>query len=350
MPHRSTSSFGLTELVAAAFSLPLMSLFIALIVGGVILVIRSRPGGAGSRAARSSEAVARSVRARYVPEHRAAGITAIAVVVLFTVDNVVRGYLIVAPDLVAWWRFATPVVCAAVGLGVALALIRTRGTTAPEAPVVPTARRTWLSFSRRGAVIGAGIALLALTATTITAGLASSADGEGRHVWLVIPAPNEAQIDPIRVGFYGWAYGVPVLIGLAALSALTWAVLHANAARPYLRPETVAAERDARREVAAAAVAIATATMLLALAGAWRLIARAGSVSQLTITGSDAPAPYEVAWRYAELAVAAGWLAPILEVTAFVLLMLVASRLWRGSSDAAPAREAWLGSRAEATR
>ena len=77
--------------------------------------------------------------------------------------------------------------------------------------------------------------------------------------------------DPSR--FYGWAYGVPVLVCPTVLTTVTWAALHPNAARPYIRPETVTAERDARREVAVGTVRIATAGMLLALAGASRLMA-----------------------------------------------------------------------------
>ena len=334
MPQSNLFSFGPLELVAAAFSLPLFSLVIALLVAAGILVVASRPRREDRGAEQLPEPVTRSVRTKYLPEHRALGIAAIAVIVLFAVESVVRGYLLNLIDLnlidhVSWLRYATPVFSALLGISVILGLIVTRGTTPPESPVLPAARRTWLSFSPRRGLVSASITLLALVATIITAGLASSPDGQGRHVWLVIPVPNEAAIDPIRVGFYGWAYGLPVLICLAVLTIVTWATLHTNAARPYIRPETVTAERDARREVAIGTVRIATAGMLLALAGASRLIASAGTVSRLTINGQNGGDPYEVAWRHAELAAAAGWLAPALEITAFVLLLLVASRLRR---------------------
>jgi hypothetical protein len=177
--------------------------------------------------------------------------------------------------------------------------------------------------------------LLLLVATTIAAGATSAADGRGQYIWLEIPIPNEAEIDPIRLWYYGWAFGVPVLIALAALIVTTALALRVNAARPFIRPETVAAERGLRSEVASGAVAVATAGMLLALAGAWRLIARAGSGTQLWIEGQNGGDPYEAAWRYAELATAAGWLAPILEVTAFALLLLVIAtprRKWPSAS------------------
>ena len=334
MPQSSLFSFGPLELVAAAFSLPLFSLVIAVLVAGGILVVASRPRREDRGAGQFSEPIARSVRTRYLPEHRALGIAGVAVIGLFAVESVVRGYLLNLFDLnlfdqVSWWRYATPVFSALLGISVVLGLIVTRGTTPPESPVVPAARRTWMSFSPLLGIIGASVTLLVLVATTIAAGLASSPDGQGRYVWLVVPVPNEAVIDPIRVGFYGWAYGVPVLICLAVLATVTWAALHTNAARPYIRPETVTAERDARREVAIGTVRIATAGMLLALAGASRLIASAGSVSSLTINGQNGGDPYEVAWRYAEFTAAGGWLAPALEITAFVLLLLVASRLRR---------------------
>lgn len=110
---------------------------------------------------------------------------------------------------------------------------------------------------------------------------------------------------------------------------MTWATLRSNALRPFLRPETVGAEQGARVEVATGVVRIATAGILLALAGAWRFIARAGSISQLTIEGEGRSDSYDTIWRYAEFAIAGGSLAAGLEITAFVLLLLVASRLRR---------------------
>lgn len=317
------------ELVAAAFSTPLFSLVIALLVAAGILLLASRRALEDRAPAQLSGAAGRAVRARYLPELRGLGIAAIAVIALFAIENVVRGYLLDLPGLFSWWRYAVPLFCALVGMSVVLGLVVLRGTRPSETPVVPATRRTWVSFSPRPDVVGAGVVLLALSATTAAAGLSSSADSRGRYVWLEIPVPNEAAIDPIRLSFYGWAYGVPVLICLAALSIATWAVLHRNAARPYIRPETVVVERDARRDIAIGAVRIATASMLLALAGAWRLIADAGSVSHLVIDGQNGGDPYDAAWRYAELAVAAGWFAPVLEITAFVLLLIVALRRCR---------------------
>lgn len=330
MSQRNISSISLTDLVAAAFTLPLFSLVVASLIGAGIALVATRPRGEGSRAAPRTEAVARSVATRYLPERRKLAVGAIAVIVVFAVENVVRGYLLNLSDVVEWWQYATPVFAAFLCLTVVLCRIVFRGINPPEQPVVSAARRTWTSFGPGFGIIGAGAALVALLGTTVAAGLASSADERGRYIYLDIPVPNEPMIDPLRPWFYGWSFGVPVIICIAALAAATWLLLRSNAIRPFLRPETVGAEQGARVEVASGAVRIATAGMLLALAGAWRFIARAGSISQLRTTDAEGQSgSYETTWRYAEFAVAAGWVAPALEVTAFVLLLLVASQLRR---------------------
>jgi len=322
MPSIPTRTFSPLDLAGAAFSSPLFSLIIALVAAGGIALIASRPGR-GSTRLESGEFPA-SVRTRYAPEHRALGVAALWVTVVFIAELVIRGHVITDQTL-WWWRFAVPITCAIVGVCVVFGLIVTRGTTSAEAPVLPAVRRTWASFSSRSLLMMAGLTFVALLATTVAAGIASSPNGAGQYVWLTIPIPNEPGIDPIRLPFYGWAYGAPVLVALTVLVAVTWATLDRNAARTYLRPETIAPERVARRETARNTTLIATAAALLTLAGAWRLIASAGSGSFLTITGQNADAPYDAAWRFSELAVAAGWCAPILEVTAFAVLLLIAA-------------------------
>lgn len=330
MSQSSVASISLADLPGAAFTLPLFSLIVASLIGAGVALVAARPRGESSRAVPQPEGAARSVESRYLPEHRALGVGAIAVIVAFAVENVVRGYLLNLSNIVEWWQYATPVFAAFLCLTVVLGLIVFRGTTLPEQPVVSAARRTWSSFGPRVGMIGAGIALMVLLATTIAAGLASSADERGRYIYLEIPIANEPMVDPLRPWFYGWSFGLPVIVCLAALTAVTWAVLRSNAVRSFLRPETVGAERAARAEIAAGAVRIATAGMLLALAGAWRFIARSGSGSLLIETDAEGRrSSYETTWQYAEFAIAAGWLAPALEVVAFVLLLLVASRLRR---------------------
>lgn len=305
--------FDPLHLIWGALSFPPIALLLAILIAGGILVVASRPASRRPL-----------VPARYVSEQRVLGAVAIAVIVLFVGEFVLRGYVLAGPGPVHWWRFAVPLASAVVGLGVVLGVIATRGTAVPDEPVITGTRRHWRSFSSRAALVGAAVVAVLLIATTVTAGLASSADGEGQYTWLVIPIPNEAGIDPIRMPFYGWVFGIPVLIGVAALGAVAWAALDRNAARPFRRPDTVTAERVARRMTATGVIRIVTAALLLALAGAWRLIASAGSGSSLTVMGQDGDASYDAAWRYAELAMAAGWLVPVLSIVAFVLLLLTA--------------------------
>jgi len=325
MPHTALTPLALGE---AALSLPVVSLLIAGILVGGILIAASR------RREAASALPAGAAASRHLPELRAVSISAIGVMVVFVIDDLVRRYLLDLSDVISWWRFATPLFIALVGVCVVLAPIATRGTRRPEAAVPPTARRTWTSFGPRAGLIGAGITLVALVATTVAAGLTSSPDGQGRYIWLVIPVPNESGIDPLRTWFYGWAYGVPVLICTLALTIAGWATLQRNAARPFIHPDTVAAERAARRAVAAGVVQIATGAMLLALAGAWRLISSAGSVTLLWIDGQNGGQPYDASWRYGALADLAGWLAPVAEIVGFTLLLLVAVRRSRVASTA----------------
>jgi hypothetical protein len=261
----------------------------------------------------------------------------LAVIVVFAVENVVRGYLLPLADVVDWWRYPTPLLSAALGLaaiGVLIAvrgsaapevLIAVRGSAAPEVPVPPTSHRGWTSFGPRVGIVLLAVTVSGLLATSVAAGLASSADSDGRFVYLELGAPNTS-ITPLRPWFYGWSYGIPVIVSVIALAVIVWLVLSRSASRPYLRPDGVAAEQVARRRIAAAIVSIAIATTVLALGGVFRFIARSGTIDQVT-TGDDKT--YELVWRYAALAAAAGWVAPLLEIAGFTVLLLTALRALR---------------------
>lgn len=334
MTQSGIPSVPLIELVGVALSRPVVSIVVALAIAAVVLLVPWRRPGVRRRSAAGAPvdttpdpAVAR----RYTPELRMLGVGALAVLLAFVVEHVLRVYVFSMAGIVEWWQYATPVFAGAVSLGVVLVLIAHRGTARPEQPVVAS-RRTWVSFSSRAGLIGAAVAVVALVATTITAGAASSPDERGRFIYLAIPVPN-IDIDPGRSWFYGWAYGIPVLICLAALVVVAWATLRSNALRPFIRPDTVGAERADRTRVASAVATIATASVLLALAGAWRTIARAASPTTVTVAGEG---PYDMVWRYAEFAAAAGWLAPVVEIAALAMLLVVGGRM--------------LGLRARATR
>ncbi|MBH0129344.1 hypothetical protein [Salinibacterium sp. NK8237] len=317
--------------------MPLFSLILAVFVIGAFVLLGRLKNAGGQSGSRSDSAVA--IPAEYEVERRTLGIGAIAVIGMFAVEFVVRGFLLNLSDTVDWWRYATPLLTAVLILAVVLFQIASRKTVAPARPVVATARRTWLSFGPRAGIIGAGALVAAFVATTLAAGAASSPDDRGRYIYIELVAANTT-IDPLRFWFYGWAYGIPVIICVGALAIMAWLTLRANALRPFRMPENTGMERRARGQIAAGITSISTAAMLLALGGAFRLISNARGPWGLTINGDPHSEPYEMTWHYANLAAAAGWVAPLLEVAAFVLLLISARRLLRAHPRRQPSENA----------
>lgn len=319
------------ELLAIALHVPAFSLVIAGVIVGVAAIVRR------ARGVRRDTAGDDLVAGLATRETTMLAIGALVVIVVVIAEGIVPGYLVSLVDVVEWWRYATPPAIAAVILGVVAAVIVVRGSARPDEPVAPTERRSWFSFGPRGGLIAASVAGLALIATTIGAGLASSADDRGRYIYLELNAPNTT-LDAVRPWFYGWSFGVPVLVAVALLIASAWAVLHVNAVRPFRRPATVATEQRIRRAIASRAVAIAAGAILLSLAGAFRFIDRAAGAGTLHIQGD--PATYDITWRYAEFAAISGALAPLLEVVAFVLMLrVIGGRLKRSSDESLAVHE-----------
>lgn len=273
--------------------------------------------------ARMSTDAARAVRGHYAAEHRLLGIGALAVLVTALTVEVLARHVLDLNGQVSWWRYVAPMFTGIVVLAILSVVVAARTGRTPTQPVISATRRSWLSFGPRAGLIVAATALLALVITTIAAGMASSSIDGGPFVFLEIPAPN-TDVDPARVWFFGWAYGVPVLVCTVLLAFVAIGALAVNASRPFLRPETVPAEHRQRRQTAADITAVMTGGALLTLAGAWRFLSDAGVVGPLTVDGDGT---YQIVWRYADLAVAAGWLAPALEVAATVLLLRTASAL-----------------------
>lgn len=323
-PYESLSSVGFVGLLSIAFSIQTFSLVVAALLAPLILIVakirEDRRGQGGPTA--SPAAVAGWYRAERVTLGVAAG----AVIAAFVFVYHVPGYLFDLVDVVEWWKYATPVFAAVLGLAAAVVVIVFKRSRRSEQPVLSPARRTWSSFSGTLGLIGVGVSAVALVGTTIAAGSASSADAAGRFIYLDLMAPN-ASMPTVRPWFYGWAFGVPVLVCTVALIAVTWLALHANAARPYRRADTMNAERLARTRTATAVTQIATGGMLLALGGAWRFIAQAGTMSRVVVDDGAQEQVYDTTWRFAEFALAAGWLAPAVEITALVLLLLAVSDL-----------------------
>lgn len=318
------------DIIGAVLSSPAVSLVVGLVIAALLALTpwwRTR----AATATRLTHDEAAAVSARYSPERRLLAVGALVVLGTGVTVEVLARYVPSLNGEVSWWRYAAPVFApAAVAAALALA-VSVGGARHATEPVTTGTRRTWLSFSPRGGTAVAGLALLGLVLTTIAAGCASSNIDGGPFVFLEIPAPN-TDVDPVRLWFYGWAYGVAVLLCCALLAgAVVWA-LWANATRPFLRPETVPAEHHERRRIAAGLAQVATGGLLLALAAAWRFIGSAGRIGPLTIEGEGT---FEIVWRYADIARAAGAAAPVLEVVAVALLVLSALALRGGSRRSA---------------
>ncbi|MFS0712241.1 hypothetical protein ABC195_16230 [Microbacterium sp. 2P01SA-2] len=344
----SLASFGPLDLTGAIATWPPMSFVLGLVAAATVVAIRANTSGGDERGAGLIGARRSALRRRYAGEHIALAVAGVAIALGFVLEFLFRGYLWDGSGA-SWWRVAAPLVVALMGVVTALVLVRTRGSGASERPVSPPVRRSWVSFTSPVALSAVTVAALALAGTTVAAGLASSPDDAGDWLWLVIPIPNAADVDPLRVVFYGWVYGVPALVGLVLLVIAAWRALDRNAARSFLRPETVAIERAARRRTAGGVVWLTTGACLLALAGGWRLIGNAGSTTTLVIDGPGTSSSYDVAWRYAELASIAGATAPIVEIVALCLLLVVGGSLVPRADQASAAAPASPGTGPSAT-
>ncbi|MBH0053879.1 hypothetical protein I6E74_06810 [Salinibacterium sp. SWN139] len=330
-------SFNIMENLGMLSTMPLLAPILTVLLLVAYGLFRRFSRGKGQLGSRTDHAL--TSPAEYGFERRALGIGAIAVIVLYFVEFVVRGYVFNFYNTVDWWRYATPLIAAGLTLGVLLLhIVRQRTAAAPAHPVVATARRTWLSFGPRVGIIGIGALVAAFVATTLAAGAASSPDDRGRYIYIALDAANTT-LDPLRFWFYGWAYGIPVIICVGALAVMTWWALSANALRPFRMPEAPGLEQGARTQIAAGITSLTSAAMLLALGGAFKLINNARGPWGLTIEGENRSEPYEVTWHYANLAAAAGFISPLLEVTGFMLLIFAARRLLRTQPSQQPSEK-----------
>lgn len=234
---------------------------------------------------------------------------------------------------VRWWVYAAPPAAATVCFAVVFVVL-SRERARPEVPVMPVVRRGWAHFvSRRDAVVAtAAFALFVLTA--LIAGVASSPDDNGWFSRLEIPV-GEAGSGSMT--FFGWAYGVPTLVAVTALTALVVASLRVDSFRPFVRPETVGAETAARRDTAALFTRLFIATILLTLGGAWLMIGGAGTGAVgVGIPGVDV---FMFSAGYASFAPAFVVAGVALQTAAIVVLLLtIRMRRRLGPMPAAPAQ------------
>ena len=273
------------------------SLFLALLVVGILVVVR------------------RTVRTSYGPDQRRLALAGGLGILLAWFFVNALGYFSFAPFQVRWWVAVAPVLVATVA--VVVALLRARPDARPEVPVTPLARRGWLSFTRRRDSITGMIVLAALVVTVIAAGAASAPDDNGWYAIILIPVGDQGAGSAT---FFGWAYGLPLLAAVVVLAAaLAWA-LHRDAARPFLRPDTVAAETAARRSTSAVLFSLAVPAALLGLASAVHMVADAGLGS--VGVGIPGVGNFNYSTGYAAFAPAMMWLSGGLRVWAIVWLLL----------------------------
>lgn len=257
-------------------------------------------------------------------DHLALGAIALMVGVLWIGDIVLRGYVFNMSAVVSWWRFAlAPTVAAA---GIAAWGMTRRTARIRRAPDAATAtRRTWTTFGpRRG--IGVLAAALAVTAgIVIVFGQMSTAFDPGLAGHVAWEAPN-VTAPPIVVVFPGWAYGIPSLAGIVALATVVMLALHRNAVLPYPGGARLVVERSGRSAVARDIVALAVATVLVALGGLLGMARSAAVTSMTVVTDSGGETSVQIAMPHADLIMAGGFAAPILEIAGCAMLTLLVIR------------------------
>jgi hypothetical protein len=175
----------------------------------------------------------------------------------------------------ATWRYAVPLGAAGMAVAVCAGLgARTR--SAKSSREVDLAPRSVRSFGSSWWFAGLVILAVLLISTVILAGLASSADDEGRHTLVVLDAGN---VQAATV-FFGWAFGVPVLIGLAALLGLVLIALW-RVARPAVPADPRARDLEValRRNQARTVLAIASGATAFTLGAALLFLGRSSSLA-----------------------------------------------------------------------
>lgn len=182
-----------------------------------------------------------------------------------------------ATSVFAWWPFIVPFVGGV--LGVCLVGLPSSGERALRTAAGVTVdhrRRSWLAFVSPVAA-STGIAVfVVMVVTVLAAGAMSSPDDSGRFTQFTMPVGDGTA----GTLFFGWYFGVPVLVGTMILAGTTWFWL-SHGARTPIAAQGRFSDEFLRRQRASALLRIATAATCVVIGEAWALIARA---AQLTIT------------------------------------------------------------------
>ena len=146
-----------------------------------------------------------------------------------------------------------------------------------------SARSLW-SFGQRWWFILWGVLVALLVTTVLLAGLASSTDLEGRFAALVVQIGTASGSST----FLGWYFGVPILVGVAALVLATGLALWANA-RPSLAVAAVDRASDVwmRRYRTRTILTLGGGALALVLGSSLILIGAGGTISVQVAGGNQ---------------------------------------------------------------
>jgi cytochrome bd-type quinol oxidase subunit 2 len=180
------------------------------------------------------------------------------------------------PDLTdAPWRFALPLAAAAI----AIAIFAVTGANAhPGGGVreVDLSPRSVWTFGSSWWFVGLFMLAGVLVATVVFAGLASSPDDDGQFTRIVLDMGN-AQASTV---FFGWAFGIPVLVGLVLLLLIVFVALW-RIARAAVPADPIRREHEtaARRNQARTVLSISSGATAFTLGAALGFLGRSSSLA-----------------------------------------------------------------------
>ncbi|MGP5481773.1 hypothetical protein [Brachybacterium alimentarium] len=215
------------------------------------------------------------------------------IMIVFSTSTVIPMYVADVPSF-PWETYGAVRFVLPLALGILTVLLLGLPARSGRAGGAQLTRRTWTSFLSRPWVAILGIVLALVVILTLSAGVVSQPDEDGRFTRYVIELGNGGA----ETDFYGWHYSMAPMIALVILVVATvraWAGI----ARPP-HPEDV--EQDiARRRLRSTNVArITTGALLLHLAAILRDLE---STSRLSLTvGAESGEHFSTGSAFSDLA------------------------------------------------
>jgi hypothetical protein len=237
-----------------------------------------------------------------------------------------------AVGMFAWWPNVITVLGAIVGVLVAVWPHRSERVARAASPTsIDLRRRGPLTFAGRPSLVVAVVSFALLVVTVVVAGSMSSADEDGHFTEFTMPV-GDGTVGTI---FFGWYFGVPVLIGAVVLGVLAWAAMDRVARGPLLADDR-AGDEDVRRMRSTAVLRIAAGTLLLVLGASWRVVAGVSHLS--TSIPRTAAGTVTFGTSFAAVGDVLGIAAVVVMVIGFALLVsVVAVRGRRRTAHVVPA-------------